>query len=79
MWLPHLSTGDVCLNKVDIGLNSIPWDSGITNRPGPHHGPRQLWGASTIIRAEIVPLDIRPFEFARVADLGDVAPNQTDV
>ncbi len=79
MRLPHLPRGDIRWDEVDIGLIGIPWDSGTTNRPGPRHGPRQLRDASTLIRAEHVPMNIRPFEAANVADLGDVAPNPTDL
>lgn len=79
MRLPHLPQGDARWAEVDIGLIGIPWDSGTTNRPGPRHGPRQLRDASTMIRAEHIPMNVRPFEAANCADLGDVAPNPTDL
>lgn len=79
MRLPHLPIGDPRWTEVDIGLIGIPWDSGTTNRPGPRHGPRQLRDASTMIRAEHVPMGVRPFEAANVADLGDAAPNPVDL
>ncbi len=66
-------------SDVQIGLVGVPWDAGTTNRPGPRHGPRQLRDASTMIRAEHPVSGIRPFEAARCADLGDVAPNPANL
>ena len=37
--LPH----SVRLDEVDIGLVGVPFDGGVTNRPGARHGPRPVW------------------------------------
>ncbi len=79
MRLPHVGLDDPRLGQVQIGLIGAPWDGGTTNRPGPRHGPRQLRDASTMIRAENGISQVRPFEAARCADLGDVAPNPADL
>ena len=79
MRLPHVGLDDPRLGQVQIGLIGAPWDGGTTNRPGPRHGPRQLRDASTMIRAENGISGVRPFEAARCADLGDVAPNPADL
>lgn len=79
MRLPHVPLDDPRLAEVQIGLIGAPWDGGTTNRPGSRHGPRQLRDASTMIRAQHGISGIRPFEAARCADLGDVAPNPADV
>lgn len=79
MRLPHLGLDEAGVEKVDIGLVGIPWDSGTTNRPGPRHGPRQLRDLSTMIRAENGATGVRPFEAANCADLGDVPPNPADI
>ena len=79
MRLPHVGLDHPRLHEVQIGLIGAPWDGGTTNRPGPRHGPRQLRDASTMIRAENGISRMRPFEAARCADLGDVAPNPADL
>jgi len=79
MRLPHVPLDDPRLARVQIGLIGAPWDGGTTNRPGPRHGPRQLRDLSTMIRAENGITGVRPFEAARCADLGDVAPNPADL
>ncbi len=79
MRLPHVDFDHARLEDVQIGLIGAPWDGGTTNRPGPRHGPRQLRDMSTMIRAQNGATDVRPFEAANCADLGDVAPNPADV
>ncbi|MCI2398449.1 agmatinase [Aliiroseovarius subalbicans] len=79
MRLPHVDFDHPHFGEVQIGLIGAPWDGGTTNRPGPRHGPRQLRDMSTMIRAQNGATGIRPFERARCADLGDVAPNPADV
>ena len=79
MRLPHVPFDHPRLAEVQIGLIGVPWDGGTTNRPGPRHGPRQLRDASTMIRAMNGETWVAPFELARCADLGDVAPNPGDL
>jgi guanidinopropionase len=79
MRLPHVPPGHDRFGDVQIGLVGAPWDGGTTNRPGPRHGPRQLRDASTMIRAQHPTTDIRPFEAANCADLGDVGPNPASI
>ena len=79
MRLPHVPADHPRYKDVEIGLVGAPWDSGTTNRPGPRHGPRQLRDASTMIRAEHPISQLRPFEAARCADLGDVGPNPSSI
>ena len=79
MRLPHVGLDDARLAQVQIGLIGAPWDGGTTNRPGPRHGPRQLRDMSTMIRALNGATWVAPFDLARCADLGDVAPNPADL
>ena len=44
--LPHT----VRLDEVDIGLVGVPFDGGVTNRPGARHGPRDIRNQSSLIR-----------------------------
>ena len=79
MRLPHVPFDHPRFSEVQIGLIGAPWDGGTTNRPGPRHGPRQLRDLSTMIRAMNGATWVAPFELARCADLGDVAPNPGDL
>ena len=79
MRLPHVDPDHDRFRDVQIGIVGAPWDGGTTNRPGARHGPRQLRDASTMIRAQHGHTGMRPFEKARCADLGDVAPNPADL
>lgn len=60
------------LDRVDIGIVGIPYDGGLTCRTGARHGPREVRNESSMMRAINVVTDVRPFELARVADIGDV-------
>jgi guanidinopropionase len=44
--LPHSAR----LDEVDIGLVGVPFDGGVTNRPGARHGPRDIRNQSSLIR-----------------------------
>ena len=79
MRLPLAGFDHPRFGEVQIGLIGAPWDGGTTNRPGPRHGPRQLRDLSTMIRAKNGVTWVAPFELARCADLGDVAPNPGDL
>lgn len=79
MRLPHVPPDHGRFEQVQIGLIGAPWDGGTTNRPGPRHGPRQLRDFSTMIRAQNGVTWVAPFDLARCADLGDVAPNPGDL
>ncbi len=60
------------LEGLDVGLAGVPFDAGVTNRPGARHGPREIRSQSSMTR-KIHPLfRINPFDLCRVADVGDV-------
>ncbi len=60
------------LAEVDIGIIGIPFDGGLTCRTGARMGPREVRNESSMMRAINVSTGVRPFELARVADIGDV-------
>ncbi|HQY44044.1 MAG TPA: agmatinase [Paracoccaceae bacterium] len=78
MRLPHVGADHPRAGEVQIGLIGLPFDGGVSNRPGARHGPRALRDASTMIRAQNGATGVRPFNLARCADLGDVGPNPVD-
>ena len=56
----------------DIALYGVPYDGGVTNRPGARHGPREIRNQSSLTRAINHATRVNPFELARVVDAGDV-------
>jgi len=59
------------LSKVDIGLVGIPFDGGVTNRPGARHGPREIRNQSSLMRRVNQATRIDPHALCRVHDIGD--------
>lgn len=60
------------LIDVDVGLVGAPVDGGVTNRPGPRHGPSEVRNQSTNVRMKNQATGVAPFELCRVADVGRV-------
>lgn len=54
----------------EIGIIGVPYDMGVTNRPGPRHGPREVRNMSSFLRRQNQATGVAPFT-ARVADIGD--------
>jgi len=61
------------LTDVDIGIVGIPYDGGLTARTGARYGPREVRNQSSLMRAINVTTGVRPFERARVGDLGVIS------
>ena len=59
-------------NEVDIALVGVPFDGGVTNRPGARHGPREMRNASSLTRMIHHVTRFNPFDACRIGDLGDV-------
>ncbi len=60
------------LDGLDVGLAGVPFDAGVTNRPGARHGPREIRSQSSMTRKIHPVFRIDPFDLCRVADVGDV-------
>ncbi len=56
---------------VEVGIIGVPFDGGVTNRPGARHGPREVRNQSTLIRLKNQATGIAPHELCSVADIGD--------
>ena len=56
---------------LDIGVCGVPYDGGVTNRPGPRHGPREVRNQSSLIRGINQATGASPFANCNVADIGD--------
>jgi len=62
---------DFASNPPDIGVIGVPYDGGVTNRPGPRHGPREVRNQSSLMRRVNQATGLSPFEDVTVADIGD--------
>lgn len=60
------------LDDVDIALVGVPFDGGVSNRPGARHGPREIRNMSSLMRATHHVTRVNPYALCRVADAGDV-------
>jgi arginase family enzyme len=70
--LPSQTDPDTWAGNVDIGLLGVPYDGGVTNRPGARHGPREVRNQSSLVRLFNQATGENPYTRCRVADLGDV-------
>ncbi|MBM86293.1 MAG: agmatinase [Rhodospirillaceae bacterium] len=59
------------LDGLDIALIGVPFDGGLTNRPGARHGPREVRNLSSMMRLANSSNRIEPYELVRIADVGD--------
>jgi guanidinopropionase len=67
------------LADVDMALVGVPFDLGLTFRPGARHGPAQIREMSRLIRRINPTTGICPFEAGQVADVGDVQMHPFDL
>lgn len=65
--------------EFDIAVLGIPFDAGVTYRPGARFGPSAIRAASRLLRPYNPAQDISPFEAAQVVDAGDVVANPFDI
>jgi len=75
MRLPHVENVD----GLDVALLGIPFDGGVSYRPGPRFAPREIRAHSSLIRPYHPALNVSPFDVLRVADVGDVDVNPLDI
>src|SRR5258708_8640678 len=59
------------LAGLDIGLIGVPFDGGVTNRPGARHGPREIRNPSSLMRRINQASCIEPYALCRIADICD--------
>jgi agmatinase len=73
--LPRLDEVDRC----DVAIVGVPFDSGVTFRPGARFGPIAVRQASRLLRSYHPGLDVNPFTEQQVVDAGDIACNPFDI
>ncbi len=62
---------DFAADPPEIGVCGVPYDGGVTNRPGPRHAPREVRNQSSLMRRVNQATGASPFAAAKVADIGD--------
>ncbi|MCD6021059.1 MAG: agmatinase [Actinomycetia bacterium] len=67
------------VHACDVAILGIPFDSGVTYRPGARFGPQAVRSASRLLRSYHPALDVKPFAEQQVVDAGDIACNPFDI
>jgi agmatinase len=67
------------VGRCDVAVVGVPFDSGVTFRPGARFGPIAVRQASRLLRGYHPGLDVHPFAAQQVADAGDIACNPFDI
>ncbi|MFI0422031.1 agmatinase [Spongiactinospora sp. 9N601] len=67
------------VGRADIAVVGVPFDTGVSYRPGARFGPAAVREASRLLRPYHPGLDISPFSARQVADAGDIACNPFDI
>ncbi|MCG7594992.1 agmatinase [Mycobacterium sp. PSTR-4-N] len=63
----------------DIVVAGVPFDSGVSYRPGARFGPTYVREASRLLRPYHPAMDVSPFELVQVADAGDISVNPFNI
>ncbi len=63
----------------DVAVVGVPFDAGVTYRPGARFGPSAIRAASRLLRPYNPAQDVDPFETVQVVDAGDVVANPFDI
>ncbi|MFD4959845.1 agmatinase [Microbacterium sp. NPDC058389] len=65
--------------QADIAVVGIPFDSGVSFRPGARFGPSHVRESSRLLRPYNPAQDVSPFAEAQVVDAGDIPANPFDI
>ncbi|NBH04206.1 agmatinase [Amycolatopsis sp. SID8362] len=67
------------VERADVAVVGVPFDSGVSYRPGARFGPAAVREASRLLRPYHPELDVSPFEEKQVVDAGDIAVNPFNI
>jgi agmatinase len=67
------------VGRYDVAVVGVPFDSGVTYRPGARFGPAHIRQSSRLLRPYNQSLEIYPFRNQQVVDAGDIACNPFDI
>jgi guanidinobutyrase / D-arginase len=67
------------VTRADVAVMGVPFDSGVSYRPGARFGPAHVREASRLLRPYNPALAVEPFGDQQVVDAGDIACNPFDI
>lgn len=67
------------VQRTDVAIVGVPFDSGVSYRPGARFGPAHIRTSSKLLRNYNPVQDVEPFTDQQVADAGDIACNPFDI
>jgi agmatinase len=67
------------VGSADVAVVGVPFDSGVSYRPGARFGPAAVREASRLLRPYHPGLDTAPFSVAQVVDAGDIVCNPFNI
>jgi agmatinase len=73
--LPQLSE----VSDVDVAIVGVPFDTGVSYRPGARFGPNHVRESSRLLRPFNPAANVSPFATQQVVDAGDIAANPFDI
>lgn len=73
--LPRIDEVDRC----DVAVVGVPFDAGVSYRPGARFGPGHVRESSRLLRPYNPAADVSPFAAQQVVDAGDIAANPFDI
>ncbi|MFJ8487328.1 agmatinase [Streptomyces sp. NPDC094038] len=65
--------------RADVAVVGVPFDTGVSYRPGARFAPAAVREASRLLRPYNPALDVSPFASAQVVDAGDIPVNPFDI
>lgn len=67
------------VERADVAIVGVPFDSGVSYRPGARFGPAHVRTSSKLLRDYNPVQDVEPFADQQVVDAGDIACNPFDI
>jgi agmatinase len=67
------------VSDIDVAVLGIPFDTGVSYRPGARFGPSHVRQSSRLLRPYNPAVDVSPFAKHQVADAGDLGVNPFDI
>jgi agmatinase len=67
------------VSDVDVAIVGVPFDSGVSYRPGARFGPNHVRESSRLLRPFNPAVNVSPFATQQVVDAGDIAANPFDI
>jgi agmatinase len=67
------------VSRADVAIVGLPFDSGVSYRPGARFGPAHIRASSRLLRPYHPAVGVSPFAALQVADAGDLALNPFDI